>query len=81
LVGRGWRCESYHAGLTAERRESVHAAFSDGELEIVLVGEIDRQRRAQLPMERLAERQQWRDRRLAQLVGHKRRRQADDANR
>jgi ATP-dependent DNA helicase RecQ len=36
LVGRGWRCEPYHAGLTAERRESVHAAFSEGELEIVV---------------------------------------------
>jgi ATP-dependent DNA helicase RecQ len=36
LVGRGWRCESYHAGLTAERRETVHAAFSDGDLEIVV---------------------------------------------
>ena len=36
LVGRGWRCESYHAGLTGERRESVHAAFSNAELEIVV---------------------------------------------
>ncbi len=36
LVGRGWRCESYHAGLTAERREAVHAAFSDGDLEVVV---------------------------------------------
>jgi ATP-dependent DNA helicase RecQ len=36
LVGRGWHCESYHAGLTAERREAVHAAFSDGDLEIVV---------------------------------------------
>lgn len=36
LVGRGWRCESYHAGLTPERRESVHAAFADGALEIVV---------------------------------------------
>jgi ATP-dependent DNA helicase RecQ len=36
LVGRGWRCESYHAGLTAERRETVHAAFSDGDLEVVV---------------------------------------------
>jgi len=36
LIGRGWRCESYHAGLTAERRETVHAAFSDGDLEIVV---------------------------------------------
>ncbi|MBW2499310.1 MAG: ATP-dependent DNA helicase RecQ [Deltaproteobacteria bacterium] len=36
LIGRGWRCESYHAGLTAERRESVHAAFAAGELEVVV---------------------------------------------
>jgi ATP-dependent DNA helicase RecQ len=36
LIGRGWRCECYHAGLTAERRESVHAAFSDGDLEVVV---------------------------------------------
>ncbi len=36
LVARGWRCETYHAGLTAERRESVHGAFSDGELEVVV---------------------------------------------
>ena len=36
LVGRGWRCETYHAGLTAERRETVHAAFSNGELDVVV---------------------------------------------
>jgi ATP-dependent DNA helicase RecQ len=36
LVGRGWRCESYHAGLTAEQRELVHEAFSSGELEVVV---------------------------------------------
>jgi len=36
LIGRGWRCESYHAGLTAERRETVHAAFSEGDLEVVV---------------------------------------------
>lgn len=36
LIGRGWRAESYHAGLTAERREEVHAAFSEGELEIIV---------------------------------------------
>jgi ATP-dependent DNA helicase RecQ len=36
LVSRGWKCETYHAGLTAERRESVHAAFSEGELEVVV---------------------------------------------
>jgi ATP-dependent DNA helicase RecQ len=36
LVGRGWRCESYHAGLTAERRELVHAAFAEGELDVIV---------------------------------------------
>ena len=36
LVGRGWRCESYHAGLAPEQREIVHAAFASGELEIVV---------------------------------------------
>ena len=36
LVRRGWRCESYHAGLGAEERESVHAAFASGELEVVV---------------------------------------------
>jgi ATP-dependent DNA helicase RecQ len=36
LIGRGWRADSYHAGLTPERREQVHAAFSNGELEIVV---------------------------------------------
>lgn len=36
LIGRGWRADSYHAGLTAERREEVHAAFADGELEVVV---------------------------------------------
>ena len=36
LIGRGWRCESYHAGLHAERRELVHAAFAEGELEVVV---------------------------------------------
>jgi ATP-dependent DNA helicase RecQ len=36
LVGRGWRCETYHAGLTAEHRETVHAAFSEGELEVIV---------------------------------------------
>ena len=30
LVARGWRCDSYHAGLTAERREAVHAAVAAG---------------------------------------------------
>ena len=37
-----------------------------------LVNKIDGQRRQQLPLHELGERQQWRDRRLAQLVGHKR---------
>lgn len=37
-----------------------------------LVGEIDRQRRQALPLEGLPQRQAWRDRRLAMLVGHKR---------
>ena len=36
LIGRGWRAESYHAGLTAERRDRVHGEFSDGDLEIVV---------------------------------------------
>jgi ATP-dependent DNA helicase RecQ len=36
LTGRGWRCESYHAGLMAEQRETVHAAFASGELEVVV---------------------------------------------
>lgn len=37
-----------------------------------LVAEVDRQRRAALPIESLGERQAWRDRRLAKLVVHKR---------
>ena len=36
LAGRGWRAAAYHAGLTPERREAVHAAFADGELEVVV---------------------------------------------
>ena len=36
LVGRGWRCESYHAGLTPEHRETVHSAFASRELEVVV---------------------------------------------
>lgn len=36
LERKGWRCMSYHAGLTGERREAVHEAFSNGELEIVV---------------------------------------------
>ncbi len=35
LIGRGWRAESYHAGLTSERREEVHTAFAEGELEVI----------------------------------------------
>jgi L-gulonate 3-dehydrogenase len=44
-----------------------------------LVKEIEQQRREQLPIDQLPERQQWRDRRLAQLVGHKRRLQSNEA--
>jgi len=36
LIDRGWRAESYHAGLSAEERDRVHAAFADGELEVVV---------------------------------------------
>lgn len=36
LAGKGWRAEAYHAGLTPEERDGVHAAFADGELEIVV---------------------------------------------
>ncbi len=36
LLRRGWRADSYHAGLTPERREEVHAAFAERELEIVV---------------------------------------------
>jgi ATP-dependent DNA helicase RecQ len=36
LSGRGWRCESYHAGHTATHREAVHAAFAEGELEVIV---------------------------------------------
>jgi ATP-dependent DNA helicase RecQ len=36
LIGRGWRADSYHAGLIPERRDEVHAAFSDGELEVIV---------------------------------------------
>ncbi|MEZ4332003.1 MAG: ATP-dependent DNA helicase RecQ [Myxococcota bacterium] len=36
LVGDGWRCESYHAGLTGERRDQVSTRFANGELEIVV---------------------------------------------
>lgn len=37
-----------------------------------LVQEIERQRREKLPATQLADRQQWRDKRLAELVAHKR---------
>lgn len=36
LRDRGWRAESYHAGLTPEERDRVHAAFADGETEVVV---------------------------------------------
>ncbi|MCR9093973.1 MAG: ATP-dependent DNA helicase [bacterium] len=36
LRDRGWRAESYHAGLTAEERDRVHAAFAEGEVEVVV---------------------------------------------
>ncbi len=36
LLDRGWRVAAYHAGLTGERREAVHQAFSEGELEVVV---------------------------------------------
>ncbi len=36
LARQGWRCGAYHAGLTAEARDHVHGAFSEGELEIVI---------------------------------------------
>ena len=36
LRERGWRAESYHAGLTPEERDRVHAAFADGETEVVV---------------------------------------------
>ncbi|MEM9173663.1 MAG: ATP-dependent DNA helicase RecQ [Myxococcota bacterium] len=36
LRDRGWRAESYHAGLSPEERDRVHAAFADGEAEIVV---------------------------------------------
>lgn len=43
-----------------------------------LVEDIERQRRAELALEALPQRQAWRDRRLARLVGHKRRADSDD---
>ncbi len=36
LIGRGWRAEAYHAGLLPEERDQVHAAFADGQLEVVV---------------------------------------------
>jgi ATP-dependent DNA helicase RecQ len=36
LEGLGWRAAAYHAGLEGEVRESVHRAFSSGELEVVV---------------------------------------------
>jgi ATP-dependent DNA helicase RecQ len=36
LTARGWHTLAYHAGLEAEYREEAHAAFSSGELEVVV---------------------------------------------
>jgi len=36
LARRGWRTAFYHAGLSAEERETVHRAFAAGELEAVV---------------------------------------------
>ena len=36
LAARGWHTLAYHAGLEAEYREETHAAFSSGELEVVV---------------------------------------------
>ncbi|MAI80932.1 MAG: recombinase RecQ [Deltaproteobacteria bacterium] len=36
LTQKGWRTQSYHAGLEAEVRDSTHSAFSSGELEVVV---------------------------------------------
>jgi ATP-dependent DNA helicase RecQ len=36
LVADGWRCATYHAGLTGERRDEVSIAFAAGQLEIVV---------------------------------------------
>jgi len=36
LAADGWRVETYHAGLTGERRDAVSMAFAKGELEIVV---------------------------------------------
>jgi L-gulonate 3-dehydrogenase len=45
-----------------------------------IVGEINAQRRAALPLDQLEQRQAWRDRRLAALVGHKRAESKKDGN-
>ena len=44
-----------------------------------LVARIERERRSPLPMEALTDRQAWRDHRLAKLVNHKRRADAEEA--
>ena len=36
LAGRGVRAMAYHAGLRADRREKVHEAFRDGEVDVVV---------------------------------------------
>ncbi len=36
LAGRGWRARYYHAGLDADGRATVHQAFADGQLEVVV---------------------------------------------
>jgi len=36
LEAAGWHSAPYHAGLEAEMRDSVHRAFSDGSLEVVV---------------------------------------------
>ncbi len=36
LVADGWKCETYHAGLTGERRDYVSTAFAAGQLEVVV---------------------------------------------
>lgn len=36
LAADGWRVETYHAGLTGERRDQVSTLFARGELEIVV---------------------------------------------
>ena len=36
LVARGWRCESYHAGLAPEQRDAVHEQFARRDLEVIV---------------------------------------------